>query len=279
MADTMKRAAKPQNHWFSEYGPTALITGASDGIGQAFAQHLYEAGFNLVLVARRGEKLRELADQLPKRRSVEIRVVEADLSDDGGVARVFEETRHLEIGLLIACAGFGTSGELIDSPRHLELELIDVNCRAVLALTHTFAQRFVKQRRGGIILMSSIVAFQGVPRAANYAATKAYIQTLAEGLHTELAPYGVDTIACAPGPIHSGFAKRANMQMGLALQPQAVVASTLSALGRRTTVRPGWLSKLLETSLKLPRWARIRIMTVVMKGMTNHQINENTSNR
>jgi hypothetical protein len=117
--------------------------------------------------------------------------------------------------------------------------------------------------------MSSLVGFQGVPRAAHYAATKAYVQSLAEGLHHELMPLGVDVLASAPGPVHSGFAGSANMQMGLAQRPQDVVAATLTALGRRATVRPGWLSKVLEWSLKpLPRWGRVRMMGVVMGGMT-----------
>ncbi|MEL6179942.1 MAG: SDR family NAD(P)-dependent oxidoreductase, partial [Myxococcota bacterium] len=142
----------------------------------------------------------------------------------------------------------------------------------LLALTHHYGRRFAAQKRGGIILMSSLLAFQGVPRAAHYAATKAYVQTLAEGLRLELAPYTVDVLACAPGPVHSGFAERANMRMGVALKPEDIALATLSALGRRTTVRPGWLSKLLEGSLALlPRWGRVRILAQVMGGMTQHQ--------
>ena len=114
------------------------------------------------------------------------------------------------------------------------------------------------------------MAFQGVPRAANYAATKAYVQTLAEGLGIELAPYGIDLVASAPGPVHSGFAKRADMQMGMALKSETIVRSTLSALGRRSTVRPGWLSKVLEWAMTMPRWARVRIMRIVMGNMTKH---------
>ena len=150
--------------------------------------------------------------------------------------------------------------------------MIDVNCRAVLELSYGFGRRFAAQRRGGIVLLSSLVAFQGVPRAANYAATKAYVQSLAEALHVELAPLGVDVVASAPGPIHSGFAARAGMQMAMALKPSDVAETTLKALGRKTTVRPGWLSKFLEASLSpLPRRGRVHIMTRVMKGMTKHQ--------
>jgi len=117
--------------------------------------------------------------------------------------------------------------------------------------------------------MSSLVAFQGVPRAANYAATKAYVQSFAEALRLELKPLGVDVIASAPGPIRSGFATRASMRMGLAQTPRDVADATLAALGRRGIVRPGWLSKFLEASLMfLPRWGRVRTMGFVMAGMT-----------
>jgi short-subunit dehydrogenase len=127
----------------------------------------------------------------------------------------------------------------------------------------------VARGRGGLVLMSSLLAFQGVPRAANYAATKAYIQSLAEGLRKELAPHGVDVIASAPGPIHSGFARRAGMSMSMGQRPSAVARTTLLALGRRATVRPGWLSKLLELSLAfLPRRGRSWILARVMAGMT-----------
>ena len=109
----------------------------------------------------------------------------------------------------------------------------------------------------------------------NYAATKAYIQTLAEGLRTELKPRGVDVIASAPGPILTGFAARAGMNMGLAQTPDVVAKATLAALGKRTTIRPGWLAKTLELSLApLPRWGRSRVLATVVSGMTKHQSNQ-----
>ena len=123
-----------------------------------------------------------------------------------------------------------------------------------------------------MVLMSSLVAFQGVPTAANYAATKAFVQTLAEGLRHELSPAGVRVVACAPGPVESGFARVANMQMGAAASPRRVAESTLRNLGRWGTVRPGGLAKFLMGSLALlPRWAKVRTMAQVMGGMTRHQ--------
>ena len=117
--------------------------------------------------------------------------------------------------------------------------------------------------------MSSLVAFQGVPRAANYAATKAFIQSFAEGLGHELGPRGVDVLATALGPVRSGFATRAAMTMARAQTPDEVAGATLRARGRRRTVRPGLLAKLLELSLKvLPRWGRVRMMAAVMAEMT-----------
>jgi len=150
--------------------------------------------------------------------------------------------------------------------------MLKVNCEALLTLTHHYGQQFAKQRRGGIILMSSMVAFQGTPYAANYAATKAYVQTLAEGLAVELKPYGVNVLAAAPGPVESGFGQRANMKMSMSLSPAEVGVPILTALGRKTTVLPGHLTKLLVYSLRaVPRWGKIKIMKKVMSGMTKHQ--------
>lgn len=254
------------------FGRVALVTGASDGIGRAFATALAGDGFDLMLVARRKPLLDALARDLARRHGVACDVVAADLATVEGIGAVVSAGEGREIGLLVAAAGFGTSGPFVTARLDDELAMIDVNCRAVVALCHHFGARMVERRRGGIVLMSSLLAFQGVPRAANYAATKAFVQTLAEGLSRELAPAGVAVIASAPGPIRSGFEARANLRMGLAQAPADVVPATLRALGRRTTVRPGWLAKGLEASLALlPRTMRTRILAGVMGGMTRHQ--------
>jgi hypothetical protein len=255
------------------YGSWAVVTGASDGIGREAAVYLAEAGVNVVLVARRQARLDELAGELEQRFGVHTRVVAADLGAPAGVEALLASTQSLEVGLLVASAGFGTSGAFLDAPLAEELAMIDVNCRAVVALCHAFGNRFVKQRRGGLVLLSSLVAFQGVPRAANYAATKAFVQTFAEGLRHEMRGLGVDVIASAPGPVHSGFAERAAMRMGQAVSPAVVARQTLDAIGKTGTVRPGLLSKLLELSLMiLPRPGRVLAMGLVMGGMTRHQL-------
>lgn len=267
--------------WRTKYGPWAVVTGASEGIGREIAVGVAKRGLNVVLVARRRPALDQLATELFEQYGIDTLVIHADLSDEGAINSVLTATNPLEVGLLVASAGFGTSGLFIELPLERELNMLDVNCRAVVAMSHHFGQRFAAQGHGGIILLSSLVAFQGVPRSTTYAATKAFVQSFAEGLQMELAPLGVDVLASAPGPVDSGFATRANMQMSMALKPEEVAQETLNALGKTGTVRPGRLSKLLEFSLSfLPRWGRTRIMQQVMKGMTEHQaINANTLSR
>jgi uncharacterized protein len=255
------------------YGPWAVVTGASDGIGRAFAHHLAAQGLHLVLVARREALLQELAATLQRSHGVQCLVVAADLVKRDSVQLLAERTAALDVGLLVAAAGFGTSGPLLDAELGEETAMADLNCTSVLAQAWHFGQRFASRGHGGMVFMSSLLAFHGTPRAAHYAATKAYVQTLAEGLRVEWAPLGVDVIASAPGPIRTGFAARAKMHMAQALAPEVVARVTMQALGRRTTVRPGWLSKLLGWSLAtLPRWARVRVIGQVMKGMTAHQV-------
>jgi short-subunit dehydrogenase len=256
----------------SKYGQWAVVTGASDGIGKAFAELLAQAGFNLVVAARRQDVLTGVAKHLSISHGVEVRPVTCDLGRPEGIALLEAETKELNAGLLVAAAGFGTSGPFLSSDLNAELGMIDVNCRAVTALAHAFGNRFMRRGGGAVVLLSSLVAFQGVPRAANYAATKAYVQTFAEGLRQELSGSGVEVLAVAPGPVRSGFGQRANMQMGMAQTPAEVARGALRAIGSRGTVRPGFLAQFLELSLKpLPRWGRVRVMGLVMGGMTKHQ--------
>lgn len=256
----------------ARYGPWAVVTGASSGIGREMANQLAEAGLNVVLVARSETVLERLATGLTARLGVETRVVATDLGQAAGIRSVEDATRTLDVGLLVAAAGFGTSGPFLEGSLDGELEMLDVNCRAPLAMSLYFARRFADRGRGGLVLMSSIVGFQGTPNAAHYAATKAFVQTLAEALHVELAPLGIDVVASAPGPVDSGFAARAGMRLGRTLRPEDVARSTLNSLGRKSTVYPGALTKVLSLSLApIPRRWRVRIMGQVMSGMTRHR--------
>lgn len=245
------------------YGPWAVITGASSGIGREMALEATRAGLQVALVARSEEPLRLLAAQT---RGLAIPL---DLAQPDAPAQLLAALGDRSVGLLVHAAGFGSGGPFLHSDPATELSMLDVNCRAVLALTHTFAQRFAAQRRGGIILFSSIVSWQGVPYSANYAATKAYIQSLGEALARELQPHGVDVLTSAPGPTASSFAARAAMHMPDAEPASRIAHDTFRALGRRSTVVPGRQGKLLTAALSTaPRFLRVRIMEAIMRGMT-----------
>lgn len=268
----MKLSTHEKKRLNKKYGDWAIITGASSGIGLELATQLATAGFNLVINSRQADKLEAVKKQLNAVNAVAIKIIDADVAEAGGIDKIIQGTQGLKVGLLIVCAGYGTSGLFVNNSLHTEINMLRVNCEAVLSLTHYYSQQFKQQQRGGIILMSSIVAFQGTPYSANYAATKAYVQSLAEALAVELKPFGVDILAAAPGPVESGFGKRANMNMSMSLTPSQIGVPILTALGRKTTVLPGRLTKLLVYSLRtVPRWGKIRIMEKVMGGMTQHQ--------
>jgi len=268
----MQLSNKAQTRLRDRYGAYALVTGATSGIGQELAQQLAQAGFGLVIQGRNEAVLEEMQAQLTRQHDIEVKTVAADLSHAEGVQAVIAATRHLPLGLLVASAGYGTSGTFLQNSVHAEQNMMRVNMEALMLLTHHYGQHFAQQKRGGIILMSSMVAFQGTPFAANYAATKAYVQGLAEGLHVELKPHGVDVLAAAPGPVATGFAQRANMQMDMVLTPEQIGVPILKALGRKMTVLPGRLTKVLVYALRTaPRSLKVRIMNPVMGGMTRHQ--------
>lgn len=255
----------------TQYGDWAIVTGASSGIGLELATQLADAGFNLILNARNEERLLKVAQQL-KSHNIEVKSVVADLSNKEGVEKINQSTQGLKVGLLINNAGYGTSGLFVDASLDSEINLLRVNCEAVLALTHYFARQFKQQGRGGIVFLSSLVAFQGVPYAANYAASKAYIQSFAEALTVELKPFGVDVLAAAPGPVESGFGQRANMKMDNAMRADQLGVPILAALGKQSNVVPGLLSKILTYALRTaPRSIKVKIMQKVMGGFTQHQ--------
>lgn len=261
-----KPANQTQLH--RQYGPTALITGASDGIGRAFAVELAKKGFDLILVARRAETLQSVADDVSARFGIEARVLTLDLSDPSAVATLLAATENVQVGLVVAAAGFGSIGPFLDRDRASEINMVDLNCRSVVELTHAFGQRLQRQGRGGIVLFGSLVGFSGAPLSATYAATKGFVQSFAEGIAPEMRAFGVDVLSVAPGPVGTGFAARAGMQMGMAATPETIARASLAALGLRTTIRPGFLAKFLGWSLAtLPRWGRVKVLGLIMKSM------------
>jgi len=259
--------------FLGRYGPWALVTGASDGIGRATAEMLGALGLNLVLVARNGDRLAEIGEALEAAHRIKVRVHAADLSDRQALAGLASATVGMDIGLVVAAAGFGTSGSFLSADLETELGMMDLNCGAVLGLSHVFAQRLSARGAGGLVLFGSLIGWQGVPNASHYAATKAYVQALGEGLGLELSAKGVDVLTVAPGPVGSGFANRAGMQMGATDTPDVIARAILQSMGRKASIVPGGLGRLLTYSLApLPRRVRSRILGQVMSGMTKNSV-------
>ncbi len=258
-----------KNALVSKYGPYALVTGASEGIGRSFAEELAKAGFEVILVARRTDLLDDIAKRLEEQYGVMCPVISADLTKPEDLEDVFEKIKELEIGLFVCNAGFGTAGNFLDSDLSTELNMLSLNCATLTAMTHYFGRKFHAKGRGGIILLSSIVAMQGVARSAHYSATKAYVHSLGEALQEEWQGLGVDLLLVAPGSVETGFASRARMELGNAATPDIVAREALAGLGRKKVVRPGWLAKTLAFALAtVPRWVKVKIMSSVMNGMT-----------
>lgn len=157
------------------FGPVALVTGASDGIGRATSAALAEAGFDLLLVARRKDVLTALAADLSKAHGVQADVFVADLGVAGEVDALAHASKDLDIGTAVLAAGFGTSGPLLSADIETERDMIRVNCEAVLQLSQVLGQRMVQRTSGQLVLFGSLVGFQGAASAANYSATKAYV--------------------------------------------------------------------------------------------------------
>ncbi len=258
-----------------KYGPWALITGASSGMGAEFARRLAESGLNVVLVARREDRLRSLATELEREYSIETKVVAVDLSCNDFLESLRDATADIEIGLLVNNAGFATSGHLLDNDLDAELAMLHVNSRAPLILSHHFGRQMREQGKGGIIFVSSTVAYSGAPGWSNYAATKAFDLTLSDGIARELRRDGVSVLAVSPGPTQTEFWKVAGGKPLLALTPQQVVRAALSNLGRRSTTVVGWINKFIVLSTRFaPRWLNAVIFGRVVKLMQSSQASQ-----
>jgi uncharacterized protein len=252
----------------SRYGPWALITGASDGIGKEMAVEIAALGVNVVLCARRRDRLEAIAGDLAAAHGVQTHIVAADLVQPDGADLLEQQTRHLDIGFAVLSAGFATSGPFSDTALASELEMISLNVTVVTRLAHTFAQRMAARGSGGIVLMGSILGRQGVPWVSCYAATKGYVRILAEGLHHELQPRGIDVLSLEAGPVHTGFEVRAGLKYSFAATPEVVAQAAVAELGKRSSVVPGWRARFLVLSTAfLPRGLRIRILGDVMRRM------------
>jgi len=204
-----------RGHW-------ALVTGASAGIGRALAEQLAAEGANLFLTARRLDRLNEIADWLRMQRGIEVETLAADLIEPGAPNEIYKRTEASGIhpSLLVNNAGFGLFGEFRTADRARLLAMIQVNCAAVVALTHLYLPGMIERRSGDILIVSSTAAFQSVPYHSVYAATKGFDLLFAEGLAEEVGKSGVRVCALCPGNTESEFHQIAGEPTDVPLQRQ-----------------------------------------------------------
>jgi len=213
-------------------GKWALITGASAGIGKALAEELAAGGTNLILTARRAERLTELAKALEEKFKIKTEVVTADLAAAGAAEKIFAFTRekNIFVELLVNNAGFGQYGELHEVETQRLLDMVRVNCEAVVHLTRLYLPEMVERKRGDILILASTAAFQAVPYISTYAATKAFDLLFAEGLAEEMKPHGIRVCALCPGSTESEFHDIAG-QSGLASMRKRESAEKVAQTG------------------------------------------------
>jgi short-subunit dehydrogenase len=245
------------------YGPWALITGASEGIGESFARALAARGLHRLLVARRAGPLDALAAELRAAHGIQVRTATADVARPDLLAVLDALAGEDEVGLVVHNAAFSALGPFLDRSLADLNQVIDLNCRAPVAMAHHFGRKMAARGRGGILLMSSLAGGQGTPMVATYAASKAFETILAEGLWDELRPAGIDVLACRAGatrtPAYEASRPRKKVPM---MEAGPVVEDALAALGQQPVVVAGRFNRAVNFFMQrlLSRSAAIRLM-------------------
>ncbi|MDB4433365.1 SDR family NAD(P)-dependent oxidoreductase [bacterium] len=237
------------------YGEWALITGASAGIGAAFARELARQGISCVLTARRGERLRALAAELEGRHGIATRAVPVDLADPDGADRLAEAVADLEIAVLVNNAGFGHAGRFEGNDPERLRAMIQVNCVAPVVLTSRLLPGMRERRRGAIVVLGSVAGRQPIPLHGVYSATKAFDLLFGESLYVELKGSGIDVVVLEPGSTDTEFQAVAGEIAHGGASPEQVARVGLEALGRQPSVIPGWIDWLRSNAAArlLPR--------------------------
>lgn len=251
---------------------TALITGASGGIGAAFAQELASRQMNLVLVARSKDKLQQLASKLQDQYKIQVDVIVQDLTALEAAKSVFEAVtqKGLTIDLLINNAGFGDYGDFAERDGDREVNMLQLNILALVDITHKFLPGMRQRRSGSIINLSSVAAFHPIPYFSVYAASKAFVLSFSEALWAENKNYGVRVLAVCPGPTDTKFFQDAEFPSALAdtiaknyTSPEVVVREALQALEKNhSSVVPGNIVNKLQANIPrfLPREALVSLI-------------------
>ncbi|MFQ5400596.1 MAG: SDR family NAD(P)-dependent oxidoreductase [Anaerolineae bacterium] len=234
------------------YGPWALVTGASSGIGAELARQLAARGLNVAVAARRKERLDVLTNELERAHGVEARAIAVDLTAPDYLDVIESATNDIEIGLLVNNAGSVVPGAFLKQGVDGRTRVVQLNVTAPMQLAHLFGQKMSRRGRGGILFVSSTSAFSGAPYMANYAGTKAFILSLGEGLHVELKPQGVDVTVLVPGPTRTEMVQSEGMDFSSSMpdmmwmNADAVAAAGLNGLGRQRVVVPGGMNKVMR---------------------------------
>ncbi|OWA11624.1 dehydrogenase [Streptomyces sp. CS113] len=257
---------------------TALVTGASKGIGEAYARELASRGAHLILVARSADALHALADEIRTTHSVRVDVIAADLSDRQAPQRVVDAVDELglDVDLLVNNAGMGAVGPFFSRPLTPNLRSVDVNVTALVGLVHLLGARMVERGRGGIVNIASTAAFQPMPYQASYAATKAFVLSFTEAVAEEVRGTGVRVMAAHPGATATGFFDRttASMNPKFTDDPADVAARTLDDFARGRAVSfPGRASQRagVWASRVLPRTTVTRLTGTLNRRLGFHQ--------
>jgi uncharacterized protein len=254
------------------YGPWALVAGGSEGLGAAFAEEIAGRGLNLLLVARRSGPLEETASRLRGAHGVQVRTAAVDLGSVAGLAEVIRQSKSVEVGLLVCNAASSHEGPFFKADASRYRHVIDVNCYGAVALIEALAPAMITRGRGGIIVMSSMAAFQGSPYVTVYSATKAFLLSLAEGLAVELKPKGVDVLACCPAvvrtPNYLASRPAGAKPTPVDIQPDLAAREALRALGRTRVLIPGAKVRMAHAVMRLmPRGAAVSMMASSTRAM------------
>ena len=265
------------------YGAWAVVAGASEGLGEAFARGCAARGLNVVLIARRVELAQRIADDITATTGVQARAFRADLVDREDLDRILTELAEVDVGLLIYNAAFSVVGPFWNFDIDTHLKEVDVNVRGPLVFAHGFGERFRARGRGGIILLSSMGALQGMVRVANYSATKAYNLVLAEGLWAELRDAGVDVLASCAGATRTPnyVASEPDDAKVPVQEPGQVAEETLNALGRKPTVFPARVLRFTHLAFRhlMGRRTAVRLMAYASNRTYKEQDSYSTGDR
>jgi len=238
----MSNGGRNRQGFVLRYGPWALVTGAAQGIGSAFAELLAERSLNLLLADKQETELRDVASALRERYGVQTKPVIVDLARADFIDTVTAQAAGLSVGLLISNAALGQVGPFLSESVDSLQAAIDINCRAPAILAHTFGTQMAQRGQGGILFMASGTAFYGNPFVAHYAATKAYNLVLGEGLWYELRQRGVDVLAYVPGPTNTPGLRKSQPKLkegvaaGMVKLPRQTAVAALDALGKGPSV-------------------------------------------